>query len=145
MSNYISRIGAHVYVKGSTEAVELYKEALNLKVKGKPTLDDDGNYWHCVLARDGENIISISEDKYLPDELLKDYPDDVRPIMLFSVVFEDEGDLRRAYSLLANGGNPCAGIKVEPHSIISCDVIDKFGVFWYLYVPKYPSASYVHK
>ena len=145
MNNYISRIGAHVYVKGSVEAVKLYKEALRLEDKGTPILDGDGNIWHHVLSRDGENIISLSEDKYLPDELIRSYPDDVRPIMLFGVVFENEDDLRRAFNLLSKDGNPCAGLKVEPHSVISCDVIDKFGVFWYLYVPKDFNAPYVHK
>lgn len=145
MSNYISRIGSHVYVKGSVEAVQLYKETFKLEDKGKPILDGEGNIWHHVLARDGENIISISEEKYLPVELIKKYPIDVRPIMLFSVVFENKDDLRRAFDLLSKDGNPCAGIKVEPHSVISCDVIDKFGVFWYLWIPKDRNASYVHK
>ena len=143
--NYISRIGSHVYVKGSVEAAKLYKEAFRLEDKGNPILDEDGNIWHHVLARDSENIISISEDKYLPVELIKEYPNDVRPIMLFGVVFENEDDLRRAFDLLSKDGNPCAGLKVEPHSVISCDVIDKFGVFWYLYVPTDAFAPYVHK
>jgi len=145
MNNYISRIGSHVYVKGSVEAVKLYKEALRLEDKGKPILDGDGNIWHHVLERDGENIISLSEDKYLPDELIRNYPDDVRPIMLFSVIFENEDDLQKAFALLSKDGNPCAGLRVEPHSVISCDIIDKFGVFWYLYVPKDFYAPYVHK
>jgi len=125
MNNYISRIGAHVYVKGSVEAVKLYKEAFRLEDRGNPILDGDGNIWHHVLSRDGEHIMSLSEDKYLPDELIRTYSDDVRPIMLFSVVFENEDDLRKAFALLSNGGNPCAGLRIEPHSIISCDVIDK--------------------
>ena len=145
MGNFISRIGSHVYVKGSVEAAKLYKEAFRLEDKGEPILDEDGNIWHHVLARGGENIISLSEDKYLPDELIRNYPDDIRPLMLFGVVFENEDDLRRAFTLLSVDGNPCAGLKTEPHSVISCDVIDKFGVFWYLYVPKDFEAPYVHK
>lgn len=145
MGNYISRIGPFVYVKGSVEAAKLYKEAFQLEDNGEPILDGDGNIWHHMLARNGEIIIGLSEEKYLPVELIKSYPDETRPKMLFGVVFENEDDLRRAFELLSKDGNPCAGLRVEPHSVISCDIIDKFGVFWYLYVPKDFNAPYVHK
>jgi uncharacterized glyoxalase superfamily protein PhnB len=56
--------------------------------------------------------------------------------MLFKVEFKNEEDLKRAYDILSNNGNPCAGLKVEPWSVVSCDIIDKFGVFWYLIVWK---------
>jgi uncharacterized glyoxalase superfamily protein PhnB len=145
MGNYISRIGCHVYVKGSVEAVKLYKDAFMLEDKGTPIVDDEGNIYHHMLARNGETIIYVYEDKFLPPDLIKEYPDDIRPIMLFSIVFENEDDLRRAFNLLSKDGNPCAGLKIEPHSVLSCDVIDKFGVFWYLWVPKDWNAPYVHK
>jgi uncharacterized glyoxalase superfamily protein PhnB len=119
------------------EAVKLYKEAFALDEKeGERILDNDGNIWHCVLLKDGEEYLSVSEDKYLPDALLRAYPDDTRPIMLFKVEFEKESDLKRAFEILSKDGNPCAGLKIEPWSIVSCDVIDKFGVFWYLIVWK---------
>ena len=137
MGDSISKIKSHVYVKGSKEAVALYKEAFNLDEKeGERILDNDGCIWHCVLMRNGEEYISVSEDKYLPDELVKNYPNDTKPLILFKVEFENENDLRRAFNLLSNDGNPCAGLKTEPWSTISCDVIDKFGVFWYLIVWK---------
>jgi len=134
MWNKANKFGSHVYVKNSPEAVALYKEAFGLEMKGKPTLDADGNVWHCVLQRNGEEIISISEDKYLPEMLIKEYPADTRPVMLFEVEFDIEAELKRAFGLLSKGGNPCAGLKVEPWSKLSCDVIDRFGVFWYLIV-----------
>jgi PhnB protein len=133
----ISRIKSHVYVKGSLEAVELYMEAFGLEKESEYILDAEGNIWHCVLTRNGEEYMSISEDKYLPEDLLKKYSDEIRPIMLFKVEFEKEDDLKKAFELLSKNGNPCAGLKVEPWSIISCDVIDKFGVFWYLIVWKH--------
>lgn len=137
MNNNISRIKSHIYVKGSIEAVRLYKEAFRLDEKEKELiLDNDGDIWHCVLTRNGEEYMSISEDKYLPDELIKDYSGDIRPIMLFKVEFKVEDDLKRAFDLLSRDGNPCSGLKVEPWSVISCDVIDKFGVFWYLIIWK---------
>jgi uncharacterized glyoxalase superfamily protein PhnB len=133
----INKIKAHVYVKNSVEAVELYIKAFGLEKKGEYILDDDGNIWHCVLTQEGEEYISISEEKYLPNNLLKNYPEEIRPIMLFKVEFQNENELKKAFELLSKDGNPCAGLKVEPWSIISCDVIDKFGVFWYLIVWKH--------
>jgi uncharacterized glyoxalase superfamily protein PhnB len=133
----ISKIKSHVYVKNSVEAVKLYKEAFQLDEKeGERILDNDGNIWHCVLLRNGEEYLSVSEDKYLPDNLIRTYPDDVRPLMLFKIEFEDESDLKRAFELLSKDGNPCAGLKTEPWSVVSCDVIDKFGVFWDLIIWK---------
>ena len=135
MSNNVSKIKAHVYVKDCREAVKIYKEAFNLDEKeSELILDNDGVIWHCVLLQNGEEYISLSEDKYLPDSLMKDYPNEIRPLMLFKVEFEKEDDLKKAFELLSKDGNPCAGLKVEPWSKLSCDVIDKFGVFWYLIV-----------
>jgi len=136
MWNKKNRLGSHVYVHNSAEAAELYKEAFGLEFKGRPTLDDAGNIWHGILQKNDEEYFSISEDKYLPEMLIKEYPDETRPIMLFEVEFENEGDLKKAFELLSKEGNPCAGLKVEPWSKVSCDIIDKFGVFWYLIVWK---------
>ena len=137
MSNNINKIKAHVYVKESVEAAKLYKAAFRLDDKEKELIiDDDGYIWHCVLTRDGEEYMSISEDKYLPDILIKEYSNNIRPLMLFKVEFNSEDDLKRAFAILSKDGNPCSGLKVEPWSVISCDVIDKFGVFWYLIVWK---------
>jgi uncharacterized glyoxalase superfamily protein PhnB len=133
----ISKIKSHVYVKNSVEAVKLYKEAFQLDEKeGERILDDDGIIWHCVLLKNGEEYLSVSEDKYLPENLIRAYSEDIHSLMLFKVEFEDESDLKRAFELLSKDGNPCAGLKTEPWSVVSCDVIDKFGVFWYLIVWK---------
>jgi uncharacterized glyoxalase superfamily protein PhnB len=135
--NPISGIKAHVYVKGSIDAIKMYKKAFGLDGKEKELiLDNDGNVWHCVLTRNGNEYISISEEIYLPKELINDYPGLIRPIMLFKVEFENKLDLTNAFNILSEDGNPCSGLKTEPWSVVSCDVIDKFGVFWYLIVWK---------
>ena len=139
MSNLIgkiSRIGPHVYVKGSAEAVNLYKEAFGLEDKGGTHPDKDGDIYHRVLARNGEYFISVSEDKYMHDGLKREYPNGVRPTMVFTVAFNSEDDLRRTYDILSIDGIPCNGLIVEPGTTIYGDVFDKFGVLWCLYVPK---------
>lgn len=145
MENYISRIANHVYVKGGTEAVKLYKEAFKLEEKGKPWLDDDGILVYQELLRNGEHFISVSEDKHLSDGVKREYPDVVRPTMMNLVYFSNEDDLRRAFELLYKDKNPCTGIRTEGHSVNSCDMIDEFGVLWHLCVPKDWNASFIPK
>ena len=76
-------------------------------------------------------------------EFIKDYPDGVRPTMLFIVYLENEDDLRKAFGLLYKEGNLCTGVK--PEGDIICAFIDKFGVYWHFQVPKDRNASYVPK
>jgi len=143
MKALISKIGPHVYVKGSVEAVELYKEAFNLEDKGTPILDGEGDIYHHVLARNGEYFISISEAKYLPGVLKREYPNDVRPTMVFTIALASEDALRKAFNLLSKGGDPCNGLTVEPGTVLYGDVFDQFGVFWCLYVPQDWGAFFV--
>lgn len=143
MGNFISKICSHVYVEGALEAVKLYKEAFGLEDRGKPWLDDDGVLVYQELGRNGELFISISENKHLFDEFIKEYPDGVSPTMLFIVYFENEDDLRRAYKILYKEGNSSTGVKSEEDII--CAFIDKFGVYWHLQVPKDWNASYIPK
>jgi uncharacterized glyoxalase superfamily protein PhnB len=143
MGNFISRICSHVYAEGALEAVKLYKEAFGLEDRGEPWIDNDGALVYQELGRNGELFISISEYKHLFAEFIRDYPEGVRPTMLFIVYFENEDDLRRAYELLYKEGNPCTGVR--PAGDIICAFIDKFGVYWHFQVPKDRNASYVPK
>ena len=143
MGSFISRISSHIYVEGALEAVKLYKEAFCLDDRGTPWLDDDGVLVYQELAKNDELFISISENKHLFAEFIKDYPVGVRPTMLFIVYFENEEDLRRAFGLLYKEGNPCTGVK--PEGDIICAFIDKFGVYWHFQVPKDWNASFIPK
>jgi uncharacterized glyoxalase superfamily protein PhnB len=132
----ISKIGPHVYVKGSAEAVEMYKNAFNLEDKGGTSVDKDGDIYHRVLAKNGEYFMSVSEDKYMHDGLKKEYPNGVRPTMVFTVALENEDEMRNTYNILSTDGIPCNGLIVEPGTTLYGDVFDKFGVLWCLYVPQ---------
>jgi len=78
----------------------------------------------------------ISDDKYLQTALRKGNADYAQPIMVFTVAFESEGSLRKAFDLLYEAENPSTGLIVEPSAVIYCDVVDKFGVCWCLFVPE---------
>jgi PhnB protein len=135
MDSNISRIGPHVYVKGSVEAVKLYKKAFGLKNKGKPVLDSKGDIYYTCLTKNGEFFMSVSEDKYLQTALINENTADVQPVMVFTVAFENEDNLRKIYDLLYENGSPSTGLIVQPSASIYCDLIDKFGVCWCLFVP----------
>ena len=135
MNNRISRIGPHVYVKRSVEAIKLYKKAFGLEEKGKPAMDNDGNVYYQMLEKNGEFFIGVSEDKYLQDALKNDSAADVRLNMVFTVAFEREDDLRKTFDLLNEEGNPSTGLIAQPNAAIYCDLVDKFGVCWCLFVP----------
>ena len=145
MTNYISKIVPHVYVKKSLEAVKLYKEAFGLEDKGEPWIDDDGVLVYQELWRNGELFISVSEDKHLFPEFVEDYPVGSRPIMLFIVYFESDDDLQKAFDLLYIEGNPCKRITQVPNEDTICVFIDKFGVYWHYQVPLNRNASFVPK
>ena len=136
MDNRISKIGPHVYVKGSADAVRLYKEAFGLEDKGAPAADSEGSIYYHALAKNDEFFIGISEVKYLQDALKKENVDDTQPIMIFTVAFENEDNLRKTYDLLCVDGKPSTGLIVQPDAVIYCDLIDKFGVCWCLFVPQ---------
>ena len=143
MGNYISKICSHIYVDGALEAVKLYKEAFGLEDRGTPWLDDDGILVYQELGRNDELFISVSDKKHLFNEFIKDYPDGMRPTMLYIVYFENEDDLQRAFRLLYKEGNPCTGVK--PEGDIICAFIDIFGVYWHFQVPRDWNASFVPK
>ena len=135
MGNNINKISPHVYVKGSVEAVRLYKEAFELQDKGIPAMDSEGDIYYHTLAKNGEFFIGISEDKYLQAALRKEMTD-ARPMMVFTVAFENEKNLRKSFDLLHEDKNPSTGLIAEPNTVIYCDVVDKFGVCWCLFVPQ---------
>ena len=53
-------IGIGVYAIGSKEAVELYRNAFGLEL-GYHVLNEDGNYFHSELLKDGEPFLAVAE------------------------------------------------------------------------------------
>jgi uncharacterized glyoxalase superfamily protein PhnB len=144
MESSISKIGSHIYAKNGLEAVKLYKEAFKLEVEN-PWLDDDGVLIHQSLMLNGEIFLSVTDEKHLDDVMKNVCIEGSRPVMMFTLYFRNEDDLRRAYDHLYKGCNSFTGLREEGHSIMSCDIIDKYNVFWHLCVPKDWNSSFVPK
>jgi len=136
MSNNMSRIGPHVYVQGSVEAVKLYKEAFELEDKGTAVVDGEGDIYYQALAKNGKFFLGVSEEKYLHAVLKNENTNNARPTMVFTVAFKSEVDLRKTFDALYEAGNPSTGLIVQPSAVIYCDLVDKFGVNWCLFVPE---------
>lgn len=139
-----SRIGNHVYAKGASEAVKLYKEAFDLAEKGEPWVDSEGLIIHQDLVqKNGDLFLSVTEYNHLPnDKFIEKFTTDICPPMLYYVFFTDENDLRKAFAVLSKNAILCRELEAEVNDIV-CEIIDKFGVFWHLRLPENQNACNV--
>lgn len=54
--------------------------------------------------------------------------------MSYSIDFVSEDEVRKAYSVLAEGGKVLLPLGSLPWSSCCAEVVDKFGVYWYISV-----------
>ena len=114
-----------IYVKGSVEAVDTYQRAFNAEILGLYP-DDNGGYMHSELNAHGQ-IIAVSE---LTDNLV------IGNTMQFCFQFGESGEehVRNAYEVLKTGAIIHVPIGPCDYSPCMFSLVDKFGVFWCLFV-----------
>lgn len=119
--------GLGLYVKGSVEAVELYKEVFGLEL-GYHVKNADGSYFHSELYRGGKEVLSVVEST-----------EDVHvdSVVCLGYTFDTEAEVRRAFELLQEGGRVKMELCELPWSPCAAEVIDRFGVWWYLTTPQH--------
>ncbi|MBE6883777.1 MAG: VOC family protein [Ruminococcaceae bacterium] len=114
-----------VYVKGSVEAVNLYQKAFDAEILGLYP-DDNGGYAHSELKAYGQ-VLAVSE---LKESLV------IGNTMQFCFHFGEGGEqyVRKAYEVLRDGAE--IHFPIGPCDYSSCmfSLIDKFGVYWCLFV-----------
>lgn len=127
------KLGATLYIENSVEAVAFYMEAFGMTL-GYNEKFPDGTYIHAELLKDGESVFAISESKNEPfvTMMLRSSLQNARPTMSYGLDFEDEKDVQKAYRILANGGNVLFPIGELPWSKCTAEVVDKYGVYWYI-------------
>lgn len=125
-------IGVGIYVKNSPKAITLYQAAFGLEL-GYHVLNRDGTYFHSELHRHGTPFCSVVEAK-------QDTYTDNHPIEL-GVDFNTRDELKRAFTLLAEGGKVNMEICELPWSPCAAIVIDQFGVRWFLTMPQHKPAE----
>ncbi|GFZ29996.1 hypothetical protein CSC2_05220 [Clostridium zeae] len=129
------KLGATLYIKNTVEAVEFYKEAFGMTL-GYNEKFQDGTYIHAVLLRDGQEVFAVSESRNddFVNAMLSSSLKDSRPTMSYGINFDNEDEVRKAYSMLVEGGKVLFPLGSLPWSSCCADVVDKYGVYWYITV-----------
>lgn len=127
-------IGIGIYAKNSKEAVELYCNVFGLEL-GYHVLNEDGNYFHSELLKDGEPLLAVAEanDENLPNGMNLSYDNPVE--MGYTVKSKDE--FYRIFSILKEEGKVITDVCEFPWSPLATVVMDKFGVRWYITLPQH--------
>ncbi len=129
------KLGATLYIKNTVEAVEFYKEAFGMTL-GYNEKFQDGTYMHAVLLRDGHEVFDVSESQNddFVNVMLSSSLNESRPTMSYGINFDNEDEVRKAYSMLIEGGKVLFPLGSLPWSPCCADVVDKYGVYWYITV-----------
>lgn len=113
------------YIKGSSEAVELYQSAFDAKLVSEYK-NDDGSYLHAELNIYGQ-IFAISESE--ENEII------AGNTMQFCLHFgeAEKEKVEKAFDELKEGAQILFPIGPSFYSSCMADFIDKFGVRWCLF------------
>lgn len=122
------KIGPQAYVRGSIEAAEVYCKAFGAEISFQ-IKDDRGVYAHCELSVDGHRILALSE---APEECDTGIKSGWQTMAFNAFELGSEEAVRRAYDVLSEGGTVIHLLGPCPWNECCADVIDKFGVFWWL-------------
>jgi len=127
-------LGATLYVKNSVEAAACYCDAFGMQI-GYNAKNDDGSYMHAELEKDGQSIFAVSEydEKNITQAMLLSD----KPTMSLGVNLNSNEELNHAYGILTNGGHILRAIGELPWSPLSADLVDKYGVCWYIFVSQH--------
>lgn len=114
-----------VFVKGSKEAVELYKKAFNAEILCAYE-DGNGSYMHSELNADGQ-VIAVSE---ITETVT------TGSTMMFCFEFGEGGEdkVRTAYEMLKKNAIACSPLDKCDYSTLQFVCTDKYGVTWCLFV-----------
>ncbi len=127
-------LGATLYIRNSSDAVDFYMEAFKMTL-GYNVKNPDGSFLHAELLKDGNSIFAVSESS--DKEILKVMLTAQWPTMSYGINFDNNEDLNFAYRMLCNGGHVLRPMGPLPWTPCSADVVDKFGVCWYIYVSQH--------
>ena len=129
------RLGATLYIKNTPEAVPFYLNAFGLTL-GYNERNPDGTYLHATLLKDGTEIFCVSESKNeaFVRMMLQSSLRESRPTMSYGLDFTNDSEVQHAYELLREKGTVMLPIGSLPWSSCCAEVIDPYGVYWYLAV-----------
>ncbi|WP_167957990.1 VOC family protein [Anaerosporobacter faecicola] len=128
-------LGMTLYIKNTVEAVDFYMKSFGLSL-GYHEKFPNGTYMHAELQKDGKTIFAVSESSN--DELVENMKqlakNNFSPTTSCGINFNSEDEIINAYNMLKEEGIVCRPIGPLPWSVCSADVLDKYGVYWYIYM-----------
>lgn len=128
-------LGMTLYIKNTLEAVDFYQKAFGMTL-GYNEKFPNGTYMHAELQKDGKTIFAVSETEN--DELVTIMHElakkKVPPTTSCGINFDTEEAIKVAFDMLAKEGIVYRPIGELSWSPCSADVLDKFGVYWYIYM-----------
>ncbi len=129
------KLGATLYIRNTIEAVEFYQEAFGLTL-GYHERFPDGTFLHAALLKDGQEIFAVSEshNEEHVRRMLESSLKESRPTMSNGLDFGSEAGVKKAYDMLIKEGKILLPIGSLPWNSCCADVVDKYGVYWYLSV-----------
>ncbi len=127
-------LGATLYVKNSVEAAEFYMDAFGMTMDYNAK-NDDGTFLHAELQKEGVTIFAVSENK--DEEIVQSMLAARQPTMSYGINLETEDELNHAYDKLKTGGHVLRELGELPWSPNSADIVDKYGICWYIYVSQH--------
>ena len=124
------KIGPQVYVRNSVEAAQNYCKAFGAEISFQIT-DTNGMYAHCELSVDDKLFLALSEAPQNCEQVTSC----CWRTMAFNVYdLGTEEAVRNAFEILAEGGTVIDPVGSCDWSKCCANVIDKYGVFWWLAV-----------
>ena len=131
----MTTLGATLYIKNTNEAVVFYQEAFGMTL-GYCEKFPDGTYMHAELQKDGKTIFTVSEhnNEKLVLNMYLQVASRNSPIVSLGINLATENEVEKAYDYLMKEGIAYREIGELPWSKCSADVLDKFGVYWYIYM-----------
>ncbi len=127
-------LGATLYVKNSAEAVEFYIKAFGMTL-GYNAKNSDGSFLHAELLKGEASIFAVSESN--DEQIVRSMLASKRPTMSYGINLDNDDELNHAYQTLVAGGCILRELGSLPWSPCSADVVDRYGVCWYIYVSQH--------
>lgn len=127
------KLGATLYIHDTPAAVQLYRQAFGLTL-GYAASNPDGTFLHAALCRDGEEVFAVSESDN-PALLTILHRADIRtnrPFTNLGLDLPTKAEVEHAFALLSEGGTVTLPLQALPWATLACEVVDKFGVYWYI-------------
>ena len=127
-------LGGTLYVRNSVDAVEFYSEAFRMTL-GYNVKNSDGSFLHAELLKGEQAVFAVSENN--DEEIVRSMLASRQPTMSYGVNLDNDAELNHAYETLIEGGHILRDLGSLPWSPCSADIVDKYGVCWYIYVSQH--------